>query len=162
MSKITIKDSQKSSYLYLLGIRPSKEIIIDQDIVIRAVDSSPAPNDMIRSVMSGQGSCSELELGILISTLRTTSAEVHITSNSARTLAKRVWNVQSDIMLLSALANREIYWSIQSDTSANCFNAESVVNAVINNRLFIPEKIAILDDTECDLLSEQMAKAKAS
>ena len=161
MSKITIKDNQKSSYLYLLGVRPNKEIILDQDIVISAVNSSPAPNEMIRAVMSEQGSCSELELGILVSTLRATSAEVHVTSNSAQTLAKRTWNAQSDIMLLSALANKEIYWSIQSDTSANCFNAETVVNAVINNRLFIPENIAILDDTECDLLSEQVAKARS-
>lgn len=69
-----IFSDENISYIFLCGINPGKTIILNDSVKIEPVSCSPDPNDMIASIMK-TGSKSEFELGMLISTLRYTTAQ---------------------------------------------------------------------------------------
>ena len=105
---------------------------------------------MISAIMSREnGGCLEVDLRILIATLRQTNAQLLIEGSDAKQLAIRTWNAQTDITLLSALLGEEIYWHIQCDTKAEEFSKNSHVNIVVNSQLYMPREIRMVDDHGC-------------
>lgn len=73
---ICIKENQKSAYLYLCGIKPAREVKLGEGITLIPASSNPNPGDMIDSIMKSDHA-SELELGVLIATLRMTTAQTN-------------------------------------------------------------------------------------
>lgn len=48
---ICIKDNQTISYLYLCGIKPTKEVKLGEGVTLLPAEPNPNPNDMIESIM---------------------------------------------------------------------------------------------------------------
>lgn len=88
----------------------------------------------------------------MISTLRLTSAQLHIKSPDAQELAINLWNTQTDVCLISALLNTEVYWSLQCGNSADLFNGSSFVNVVLPHRLFLPRDIIEISSDKCSYI----------
>ena len=85
---IYIKEGEKDTYIYLCGIKPTRNIHVNDFVEILPTTASPLPDDMIDSIMKN-GSGSEFELGMLIATLRSTSALLKIKNSNARELANK-------------------------------------------------------------------------
>lgn len=139
MTSIRAKTGETEGYLYLIGIEPGSEIRLNQNTVLEPIECQPDPDAMIDSIMK-HGSKSEIDLGIVIATLRSTRAQLHIKVKSpdGRSLVTNLWNAQTDICLLSALLHKEIYWNLQCNVSADQFNQSSFMNVVMSSRLFLP------------------------
>ena len=158
--RIIVSDSQTDTYLYLMGIILERPLHIAPHLILEPASCNPLPDDMIDSIMK-HGSKSETELGILISSLRKTSAQLKISSKNPEELVKLAWNAQTAAVLLSALLNCEIYWQIQGNTPANCFSSESNINVFLSTRLFIPRGVHCVNEEECIWLEENYSDAWA-
>ena len=101
---IYIKENQDKSYFYLCGIRPIREVRLGDGITLMPATSTPTPDDMIDSIMKSNHA-SEMELGILIATLRMTTAQIKIEGAIGKELAMKTWNAQQICVLISAILN---------------------------------------------------------
>ena len=147
---IQVREDDTTAYLFLLGINPKRAIRLTEYLTVEPAQCHPGPDDMISAIMSREnGGCLEVDLRILIATLRQTNAQLLIEGSDAKQLAIRTWNAQTDITLLSALLGEEIYWHIQCDTKAEEFSKNSHVNIVVNSQLYMPREIRMVDDHGC-------------
>ena len=99
---ICIKENQKSAYLYLCGIKPAREVKLGEGISLIPASSNPNPDDMIDSIMKSDHA-SELELGVLIATLRMTTAQIKIEDATGKDLAVKTWNTQQICVQISTI-----------------------------------------------------------
>ena len=90
---ILIPEGVTTSYIYVAGTKPVREIFLDEDVSIIPVKSSPQPDDMIDCIMKN-GNRDEFKLGILIATLRKIIAQLKIAATNAKELAIKTWNSQ--------------------------------------------------------------------
>lgn len=158
MGGIVICDKGKSTYIYLCGIKPIRTIHIGDDIELVPAESSPNPDDMIDSIMKN-GSGSEFELGVLIATLRNTTATLKVSHEDAKELAVLTWNTQWICVYISALLNCEISWYFQADSPVNEFNALTKINMIHNNMYKFPNKCTIIEEKACVYLEESIVRA---
>ncbi len=151
-------DGQKVAYIYICGIRPVHEVIINDNIKLLPVKASPKPDDMIDNVMKF-GNADEFELGILIATLRKVTAELEIKADNAKSLAILTWNAQTICLQISAMFNCEVVWYFQSNESAEKFNSKTKINMIYPNMLKFPSELTIIDDEKCHYLEENILAA---
>lgn len=104
------------SFLYLNGIDPRKEVVLEDGVVLLPASCSPTPDEIIAK------SKSEVDIGIACIFLRSVSACLHIVANTPQELAVKVWNSQWDAILLSALYDCEIGFNFQSDVAPEILN----------------------------------------
>lgn len=148
------------TYLFLMGIKPKRPICLRENIILEPATCCPDPEAMIDSVMNQKtGTCSEIDLGILISTLRQTQAQLLIKAKDIKQIAIHAWNAQIDITLLAALTGKEIYWHIQCDTEAEKFSKDSLISVVVNTRLYLPREVYTIEEDECLWLEENFHTA---
>lgn len=145
--KIAIAEQQSASYLYVLGVSIEHELVLNDYLTLLPAKCNPLPDDMIDSVMK-YGSQDETDLGILIATLRKTTAQLRVVGSGSQELASRVWNAQTAIVLLSSLLNTEMYWHIQSSEPAESFSSRSVTNVVVSSRMFLPRDTVTITSSE--------------
>lgn len=155
---VRIADGEKESYIYLAGIKPSKPILLGEDVSLIPASCSPTPDDMIDAVMK-KGSQSEFELGILIATLRNTTAQIKIEDTNSRNLAIKTWNAQTFCVLISAILKCEISYYFQADTSLEKFNGNSNINMIYPNMYKFPNCIKYLDDNMCSWIEKSIMTA---
>lgn len=158
MTSIRVKEGQSEGYLFLMGVEPARTITLSEKIDLEPARCHPNPDAMIDSIMK-HGSQSEIDLGILVSTLRLTCAQLRVQSSDAQELAVDLWNAQTDILLLSALLHKEIYWSVQCDVKADLFDATSSVNIVLSRRLFLPRECVEISLSDCAYVESIFAVA---
>ena len=156
---ISVKAGETTTYLYLTGIRPERRVLVSDSVALEPVSCDPVPDDMIDTVMKF-GSKSEIDLGILIATLRLTTAQLVIHADNHKELAALAWNAQTDAFLISALLNRELYWHVQSSVDAASYNAEARINIVVPY-LYLPREQHTLSEGECTALEERLVAARA-
>lgn len=157
---IQVQQNDSTTYLFLMGIKPVRPIQLNNNLIVEPVTCMPNPDDMIKTVMNRKtGSCSEVDLGVLIATLRQTTAQLVIKAQDARQLAFCAWNAQTDITLLASLTGKEVYWHIQCNTSAEDFSKNSRVNVVMNARLYMPNEVHTIEEPECAWLEENFHSA---
>lgn len=145
--KIAIAEQQSASYLYVLGVSIEHELVLNDYLALLPAKCNPLPDDMIDSVMK-YGSQDETDLGILIATLRKTTAQLRVVGSGSQELASRVWNAQTAIVLLSSLLNTEMYWHIQSSEPAESFSSRAVTNVVVSSRMFLPRDTVTITSSE--------------
>ena len=104
------------SFLYLNGIDPRKEVVLEDGVVLLPASCSPTPDEIIAK------SKSEVDIGVACIFLRSVSACLHIVANTPQELAVKVWNSQWDAILLSALYDCEIGFNFQSDVASEILN----------------------------------------
>lgn len=110
---ICIKENQAQSYFYLCGIKPIREVKISEGITLMPATSTPNPDDMIDSIMKSNHA-SEVELGVLIATLRMTTSQIRIEGAVGKELAVKTWNVQQICVMMSAILNCDLAWYFQA------------------------------------------------
>lgn len=145
--KIVVAEQHTTSYLYLLGASFDRELVLNDYLTLLPAKCSPLPDDMIDSVMK-YGSQDETDLGILIATLRKTTAQLRVVGSGSRELASRVWNAQTAVVLLSSLLNTEMYWHVQSSEPAESFSSRAVTNVVVSSRMFLPRDTVTIASSE--------------
>ena len=155
---ICIRKTQNISYLYLCGIRPEREVKLDEGITLMPAVANPKPDDMIDSIMKSNHA-SELELGVLIATLRMTTAQIRIEGVIGKELAVKTWNTQQICVQMSAILNCDLAWYFQADRPVEMFNAETNVHIVMMNMYKLPDKCVDLSNEQCQFLEERIVKA---
>ena len=158
MASIQTYDGQTQGYLFLMGIRPAKAIHLRERMLLGPASCNPDPDAMIDSIMK-YGSQNEIDLGLLISTLRLTTAQLFIKSSDTKELAADLWNAQTDLCLISALLHEEIYWTVQCDVEASLFDETSSVHVVLPYRLFLPRDFAEIPLEKCLYLESVFSNA---
>jgi len=153
---VCVSNKEKESYLYLLGVVPERTIRLSENVYLCPVISDPNPDDMIDAVMKN-GSQTEFELGILIASLRATSAQIIIKNENLEDLAIDTWNSQTICFLLSALINHEIVWYFQSNVSADKFNSKSRVSLVNPHICKLPNDNKTLTLSDCEYIENNMS-----
>lgn len=123
--------------------------------MLMPVDTSPKPDDIIDCIMKN-GSRSEFELGILIATLRQTTAMVKIECNDARELAILAWNVQTTCVQIAALLNCEISWYFQANKPANEFDAMTHISMIFPNMYKLPSSLTVINEKQCVFLESNV------
>ncbi len=156
--RIRVAKGQNASYILLTGIKPSESILLDDGVTFMPVSCSPSANDMIASVMEN-GSQNEFELGVLIATLRNTTAQIKIEDNDSRELAIKTWNAQTYCVLLSAIFKCEVTYYFQTDTSADEFNRNTQINMIYHNMQKFPDDIKYLDNDMCSWVQKSIMTA---
>lgn len=151
-------EGERQSYIYVRGIRPSRQVRLGNGIILRPVEPNPEPDDMIDSVMKN-GSGSEVELGLLIATLRLTTAELVISADDARELAVRAWNSQIILVMVSAILGCEVAWYFQANDSAEEFGPDTRVSLINSYILRIPNDVREVGDDECGILERCLPRA---
>ena len=155
---ICIKETQDKSYIYLCGIRLEREVKLGDGIILMPAVSNPGPDDMIDSIMKSDHA-SEIELGVLIATLRMTTAQIRIEGVIGKELAVKTWNTQQICVQMSAILNCDIAWYFQADRPVEMFNAETNVHIIMMNMYKIPNKCVDLSNEQCQFLEENIVKA---
>ena len=155
---ICIKDNQSNSYLYLCGIKPIREVKLGEGITLMPAISNPNPDDMIDSIMKSNHA-SEVELGVLIATLRMTTAQIKIEDATGIELAAKTWNVQQICVQISAILNCDLAWYFQSDRPVEMFSADTDIHIVMENMYKIPNECIKISDEKCSFLEERIEKA---
>jgi|GEM_PF-383226 len=145
---ICVNDAERLSFIYLCGIKPVKNLKISDNIVLMPVVTTPKPDDMIDCIMKN-GSGDEFELGLLIATLRQTSAVLRIESANARTLAIEYWNAQIACVQIAAMLNCELAWYFQANCSADKFNASTRVSMIYPNMYKFPSSLVTINEKAC-------------
>lgn len=145
---ILINNNEAVTYIYLCGITPERNIKLSEKIMLMPVVSSPNPDDMIDSIMKN-GSGSEFELGLLIATLRHTTAMMKIESDNAQELACLAWNSQTTCVHIGALLNCEISWYFQANKPADQFDATTRVSMIYSNMYKFPSDLVTIDEQHC-------------
>lgn len=152
---ICICNNEKVTYIYLCGINPIRNIKLSERMTLMPVVSSPSPDDMIDCVMKN-GNGSEFELGILISTLRHTTAMIKIGCNDAQELACLAWNSQAIGVLIGALLKCEVSWYFQASKPANEFDAVTRVSMIYSNMYKFPSNLVTIDEQQCLILENSI------
>lgn len=155
---ICIKENQDKSYLYLCGIKPIREVKLGEGITLMPAISSPSPDDMIDSIMKSNHA-SEMELGVLIATLRMTTAQIKIENAIGKKLAVKTWNAQQICVQMSAILNCDLAWYFQADRPIEMFSANTDIHMVLENMYKIPNKCIELSDEMCSFLEARIEKA---
>ncbi|WP_295917871.1 hypothetical protein [uncultured Anaerovibrio sp.] len=155
---IFIKENQDISYIYLCGIRPIREVKLGEGIILMPAASNPNPDDMIDSIMKSDHA-SEIELGVLIATLRMTTAQIKIEGVRGKELAVKTWNTQQICVQISAILNCDLSWYFQADRPVERFDADTNINIIMMNMYKIPEKCVNLTGEQCLFLEDRIVKA---
>ena len=158
MNGIIIHEGQTTSYLYICGVKPVREVIINAHIKLLPAKSSPKPDDMIDNIIK-YGDGNEFKLGLLISTLRSVTAELKITAKNAKQLSILTWNAQVICVQISAMLNCEIAWYFQANESVENFNSHTNINMIYPNMYKFPSQLTILDQKECSYLENNISTA---
>ena len=146
------------TYIYVLGIKPDREIIIDKNVTLLPVTPHINPDDMIDCFMK-YGNRSEYQMGMLISTLRSVTAQLRIRSNDAEDLVFKTWNAQHICVQISAMLNCEIAWYFQANQSADCFNAHTDISMIHSHILGVPANIVELNEMQCEYIENNVSTA---
>lgn len=145
---ICVQNNENVTYIYLCGISPIRNIKLSENIMLTPVVSSSKPDDMIDCIMkNGRGN--EFELGILIATLRRTTAMLTIECNDARELVRLAWNSQTTCVLVGALLNCEVSWYFQASKPADKFDAMTRVSMIHNNMYKFPSALTSINEQQC-------------
>jgi len=155
---IYVQEGCTTSYIYVCGIKPVREIRLGDKISIVPVISSPSPDDMIDCIMK-YGNGDEFEMGLLIATLRMVTAQLIITAVNAKELAIQTWNAQHVCIQISAMLNCEVAWYFQANDSADEFNAHTHVSMIYPNMYKFPTNLQIIEEGQCTYLEHNMATA---
>lgn len=155
---ICIKDNQKESYLYLCGIKPIREVKLGEGITLMPATSEPNPDDMIDSIMKSNHA-SELELGVLIATLRMTTAQIRIEGAVGEELAVKTWNTQQVCVHVSAILNCDLAWYFQADKPIEMFSSDTDIHIVMENMYKIPSECIEISEEKCLFLEEKIGNA---
>lgn len=155
---ICIYEKQKTAYLYLCGINPVRNVRLGEGITLMPAIAHPEPDDMIDSIMKSNHA-SEVELGVLIATLRMTTAQIKIDGNICEELAVNTWNVQQTCVLISAILNCDLAWYFQADRPVEMFDADTDIHIVLENMYKLPSKCIELSDEKCTFLETKIEKA---
>ena len=150
-----IIDRKNESYIYICGIKPSRDIVIDDYVTLMPVKSVANPDDMIDCYMKN-GNGSEFELGMLISTLRMVTAQLKIIANDQKELAVRTWNSQSVCLQIGALLKCEVSWYFQASDSADKFNANTRMSLICPNMYKFPSEITVIDEVNSSFLEKML------
>lgn len=157
---IRTQQGDMATRLYLMGIKPQRPIRLSDNLIVEPATCNPNPDAMINAIMNqNTGSRSEIDLGILISTLRQTKAQLLIRAEDANQLATFAWNAQTDITLSAGLTRKEVYWHVQCNTRAEDFSEDSRVNIVNSTRMYIPKKVYTIEEAECAWLEDNFHAA---
>lgn len=151
-------EGQTTSFIYIVGIKPEREIAISENVRLLPVQSSPAPDDMIDCIMK-HGNGDEYVLGLLIATLRSVTAQLEITAKNAEELVVATWNAQTFCVLISAMLNCEVSWYFQADKSADAFDARTKVSLVHPHMHKFPNELQSVDEEQCLYLEKNLAVA---
>lgn len=157
---ILTQKGQRISYIYLCGIMPLREIHLSESITLCPAISSPAPEDMIDCIMKN-GNGDEFSLGILISTLRSVTAQLKIAGEDAETLAVNAWNSQTLCVLLSALLNCEVAWYFQADMPVEQFCATTKVSLIFPQMHTFPGDLTIISEEQGRCIEESISTVSA-
>lgn len=155
---IYIKENQDKSYFYLCGIRPIREVRLGDGITLMPATSTPTPDDMIDSIMKSNHA-SEMELGILIATLRMTTAQIKIEGAIGKELAMKTWNAQQICVLISAILNCDLAWYFQADRPGEMFSANTDIHIIMENVYKIPNECIEVSYEKCSFLETRIEKA---
>lgn len=155
---ICIKKNQDISYIYLCGIRPEREVKLGEGIILMPAEANPNPDDMIESIMKREHA-SEFELGVLIATLRMTTAQIKIDGTMGDELAIKTWNTQQICVQMSAILNCDLAWYFQADRPVEMFNAETEVHLIVMNMYKLPDKCVDLSNEQCSFLEDRIGKS---
>lgn len=155
---VCVKENQKESYLYLCGIKPVREIKLGEGITLVPAISNPNPDDMIDSIMKSDHA-SEVELGVLIATLRMTTAQIKIEDAIGEELAVKTWNAQQICVQISAILNCDLAWYFQADRPIEMFSADTDIHMIMENMYKIPNEYIEISDEKCSFLEERIEKA---
>ena len=148
---ICVNSKDTVTYIYLCGIEPPKNIQLSESTMLIPVHPSPKPDDIIDCIMKN-GNGSEFELGILIATLRQTTAMLKIECNDARELAILAWNAQTTCIQVAALLNCEISWYFQANKPADKFDAMTQISMIYPNMYKFPSSLTIINEEQCTFL----------
>lgn len=155
---VCVKENQKESYLYLCGIKPIREVKLGEGITLMPAVSNPNPDDMIDSIMKSDHA-SEVELGVLIATLRMTTAQIKIEDAIGKELAVKTWNAQQICVQISAILNCDLAWYFQADRPIEMFSADTDIHMIMENMYKIPNEYIEISDEKCSFLEERIEKA---
>lgn len=155
---ICTSEGLTTSYIYIVGIKPEREITISENVKLVPVHASPAPDDMIDCIMK-YGNGDEYALGLLIATLRSVTAQLEITAKNAEELAIATWNAQTLCVLISAMQNCEVSWYFQADKSADAFNGKTKVSLVHPHMHKFPHDIKPISMEQCHYLEKALVIA---
>ena len=120
--------------------------------------STPNPDDMIDSIMKSNHA-SEVELGVLIATLRMTTSQIRIEGAVGKELAVKTWNVQQICVMMSAILNCDLAWYFQADRSVEKFSADTDIHIIMENMYKMPNECIELSDEKCSFLETRIEKA---
>lgn len=155
---ISVQEGSTTSYIYVCGIKPIREICLDENVTLIPVISSPNPDDMIDCIMKYGNGC-EFEMGLLIATLRMVTAQLKITAVNSKELAIKTWNAQHICIQISAMLNCEVAWYFQASNSADKFNAHTQVSMIYPNMYKFPSGVQVVEEEQCAYLEQNMATA---
>lgn len=155
---VCIKDNQKEAYIYLCGINPIREVKLGEGITLMPAISNPHPDDMIDSIMKSNHA-SEVELGVLIATLRMTTAQIKIEDAIGEELAVKTWNTQQICVQISAILNCDLAWYFQADRPVEMFSADTDIHMIMGNMYKIPNDCIDISDEMCSFLEKRIEKA---
>lgn len=156
---ICIKENQDCAYIYLCGIKPLREVALGKGITLLQAVPNPEPNDMIDSIMKSYHA-SEVELGLLIATLRLTTAQIRIEGATGKDLAAKTWNAQQICVLMSAILDCDLAWYFQADRPVELFDSDTDIHMIMENLYKIPNKCINLSDKDCYFLQERINKSR--
>lgn len=155
---VCVGNNENSSFIYLCGIKPVRNIKLSNNVVLMPAISSPNPDDMIDCIMKN-GSGHEFELGLLIATLRQTSAVLKIDSDNAKSLAVETWNSQISCVQIAAILNCELAWYFQANESAENFNANTRVSVIYPNMYKFPTELTTITEEKCLYIEDNLSVA---
>lgn len=155
---ICIRENQKEAYLYLCGINPAREVKLGEGITLIPAKSNPNPDDMIDSIMKSNHA-SELELGVLIATLRMTTAQIKIEDATGKDLALKTWNAQQICVQISTILNCDLTWHFQANRPVEMFSADTDIHMIMGNMYKIPNECIEVPSEKCTFLEERIVKA---
>lgn len=155
---ICLRENQDKSYIYLCGIKPTREVKLGEGITLMPAAPDPNPDDMIDGIMKSDHA-SEVELGVLIATLRMTTAQIRIEGSSGKSLAVKTWNTQQICVQMSAILNCDLAWYFQADKPVEMFSANTDIHMVLDNMYKMPNECVEISDEMCSFLEARIEKA---
>ena len=142
----------------MCGIRPIREVRLGDGITLMPVTSTPTPDDVIDSIMKSNHA-SEMELGILIATLRMTTAQIKTEGAIGKELAMKAWNAQQICVLLGAILNCDLAWYFQADRPVEMFSANTDIHIIMKNVYKISNECIEVSYEKCSFLETRIEKA---
>ena len=100
-----------------------------------------------------------MELGILIATLRMTTAQIKIEGAIGKELAMKTWNAQQICVLISAILNCDLAWYFQADRPVEMFSANTDIHIIMENVYKIPNECIEVSYEKCSFLETRIEKA---